>query len=259
MALPTASSFEAVTGQGVKAQVKGRTILMGNLSLMEDQKIAMEEMKARVEELGNKGKTVIYIARDGRLVGLIAVADAPRPTSREAVQRLKALGVESVMLTGDNWATARRISIDLGIEKVFAEVRPDQKVNKVKEIQKEGKPVAMVGDGINDAPALVQADVGIAIGAGTDVALESADVVLMHSDPLDVIKVIAISKATRRKMMENLWYAAGYNLIAFPIAGGVLYPSIGLLLRPEIAALTMAGSTLLVTINALMLNRTKLD
>ena len=202
---------------------------------------------------------MIYIARDGRLVGLIAVADAPRPTSREAVQRLKALGVESVMLTGDNWATARRISIDLGIEKVFAEVRPDQKVNKVKEIQKEGKLVAMVGDGINDAPALVQADVGIAIGAGTDVALESADIVLMHSDPLDVIKVIVISKATRRKMMENLWYAAGYNLIAFPIAGGVLYPSIGLLLRPEIAALTMAGSTLLVTINALMLNRTKLD
>lgn len=228
MAMPTASSFEAVTGQGVKAQVEGRTILMGNLSLMEDQKIAMKEMKARAEELGNEGKTMIYIARDGRLVGLIAVADAPRPTSREAVQRLKALGVESVMLTGDNWATARRISIDLGIEKVFAEVRPDQKVNKVKEIQKEGKLVAMVGDGINDTPALVQADVGIAIGAGTDVALESADIVLMHSDPLDVIKVIAISKATRRRMMENLWYAAGYNLIAFPIAGGVLYPSIGL-------------------------------
>ena len=215
----------------------------------------MKEMKARAEELGNEGKTVIYIARDGRLVGLIAVADAPRPTSREAVQRLKALGVESIMLTDDNWATARRISIDLGIEKVFAEVRPDQKVNKVKEIQKEGKLVAMVGDGINDTPALVQADVGIAIGAGMNVALESADIVLMHSDPLDVIKVIAISKATRRKMMENLWYAAGYNLIAFPIAGGVLYPSIGLwLLRPEIAALTMAGSTLLVTINALLLN-----
>ena len=151
------------------------------------------------------------------------------------------------------------LAADLGIEKVFAEVRPDRKVEKVKEIQQEGKLVAMVGDGVNDAPALVQADVGIAIGAGTDVALESADVVLMRSDPLDVIKVIAISKATRRKMIENLWYAAGYNLIAFPIAAGALYPSIGLLLRPEIAALTMAGSTLLVTINALMLSRTKLD
>lgn len=259
MALPTVSSFKALAGQGVKAQVEGNTILMGNLSLMEDQKIAMEEMKARAEELGNEGKTVIYIARDGKLVGLIAVADASRPTSREAIQRLKALGIESIMLTGDNWATAKRITTDLGIEKFFAEVRPAQKVDKVKEIQQESKLVAMVGDGVNDAPALVQADVGIAIGAGTDVALESADVVLMRSDPLDVIKVIAISKATRRKMIENLWYAAGYNLIAFPIAGGVLYPSIGLLLRPEIAAFTMAGSTLLVTINALMLNRTKLD
>lgn len=257
--LPAVSNFESITGQGVKALVESRIILIGNLSLMEDQKISMENMKVRAEELGNEGKTVIYIARDSRLIGLIAVADAPRPTSRETVQRLKALGIESIMLTGDNWDTARRITKDLGIEKLFAEVRPAQKADKVKEIQQEGKIVAMVGDGINDAPALVQADVGIAIGAGTDVALESADVVLMHSDPLDVIKVIAISKATRRKMIENLWYAAGYNLIAFPIAGGALYPSIGLLLRPEIAALTMAGSTLLVTINALLLNRTKLD
>jgi Cu2+-exporting ATPase len=259
MVLPTASRFEAITGQGVTAQVEDRSILMGNFSLMKDQKIDIEKMKSRAEEIGSEGKTVIYIARDSRLVGLIAVADAPRPTSRETVQRLKVLGVESVMLTGDNWATARRITADLGIEKVFAEVRPDQKVEKVKEIQQEGKLVAMVGDGINDAPALVQADVGIAIGAGTDVALESADVVLMRSDPLDVIKVIAMSKATRRKMIENLWYAAGYNIIAFPIAAGVLYPSIGLLLRPEIAAFTMAGSTVLVTINALMLSRTKLD
>ncbi|MDY9928007.1 copper-translocating P-type ATPase [Methanosarcina sp.] len=259
IALPAVSKFESITGQGVKAQVEGRTILIGNLSLMEDQKIAMENMKVRAEELGNEGKTVIYIARDSRLIGLIAVADAPRPTSRETVQKLKSLGIESIMLTGDNWDTARRITTDLGIEKLFAEVRPAQKADKVKEIQQEGKLVAMVGDGINDAPALVQADVGIAIGAGTDVALESADVVLMHSDPLDVIKVIAISKATRRKMIENLWYAAGYNIIAFPIAGGVLYPSIGLLLRPEIAAFTMAGSTVLVTINALMLNRIKLD
>ena len=259
MVLPTASRFEAITGQGVTAQVEDRSILMGNFSLMKDQKIDIEKMKSRAEEIGSEGKTVIYIARDSRLVGLIAVADAPRPTSRETVQRLKVLGVESVMLTGDNWATARRITADLGIEKVFAEAQPDQKVEKVKEIQQEGKLVAMVGDGINDAPALVQADVGIAIGAGTDVALESADVVLMRSDPLDVIKVIAMSKATRRKMIENLWYAAGYNIIAFPIAAGVLYPSIGLLLRPEIAAFTMAGSTVLVTINALMLSRTKLD
>lgn len=259
MTRPEVSRFEAITGQGVTAQVEDKNIIMGNFSLMIARKIDIENIRSRAEEMGNEGKTVVYVSRDNKLIGLIAVADAPRPTSREAIQRLKALGVESIMLTGDNWATARRITKDLGIEKVFAEVRPDQKVEKVKEVQQEGKLVAMVGDGINDAPALVQADVGIAIGAGTDVALESADVVLMHSDPLDVIKVIAMSKATRRKMIENLWYAAGYNIIAFPIAAGVLYPSIGLLLRPEIAAFTMAGSTLLVTINALLLNRTSLD
>lgn len=161
------------------------------------------------------------------------------------------------MLTGDNLEIAQRIGSEIGIEKIFAQVLPSQKVEKIKEVQQEGKLMAMVGDGINDAPTLVQSDVGIAIGAGTDVALESADVVLMPSDPLDVVKVIAISKATRRKMIENLWYAAGYNIVAFPIAAGVLYPIIGLLLRPEIAAFTMAGSTVLVTLNALLLNRTR--
>jgi len=191
------------------------------------------------------------------LIGLIAVADALRPTSRETVQSLKKLGIESIMLTGDNLETAQRIGSEIGIEKIFAQVLPSQKVEKIKEVQQEGKLVAMVGDGINDAPTLVQSDVGIAIGAGTDVALESADVVLMPSDPLDVVKVIAISKATRRKMIENLWYAAGYNIVAFPIVAGVLYPIIGLLLRPKIAAFTMAGSTVLVTLNALLLNRTR--
>lgn len=191
------------------------------------------------------------------MIGLIAVADALRPTSRETVQSLKKLGIESIMLTGDNLETAQCIGSEIGIEKIFAQVLPSQKVEKIKEVQQEGKLVAMVGDGINDALTLVQSDVGIAIGAGTDVALESADVVLMPSDPLDVVKVIAISKATRRKMIENLWYAAGYNIVAFPIAAGVLYPIIGLLLRPEIAAFTMAGSTVLVTLNALLLNRTR--
>ncbi len=171
-------------------------------------------------------------------------------TSKKARNRI-------IMLTGDNLEIAQRIGSEIGIEKIFAQVLPSQKVEKIKEVQQEGKLVAMVGDGINDAPTLVQSDVGIAIGAGTDVALESADVVLMPSDPLDVVKVIAISKATRRKMIENLWYAAGYNIVAFPIAAGVLYPIIGLLLRPEIAAFTMAGSTVLVTLNALLLNRTR--
>jgi Cu2+-exporting ATPase len=163
------------------------------------------------------------------------------------------------MLTGDNRATAERIANELGIKTVFAEVLPGQKADKVKELQSSGKLVAMVGDGINDAPALAQADVGIAIGAGADVAMETADVVLMKSDPFDVIGVITLSRATLRKMHQNLWWAAGYNTIAFPIAAGLFYPWFGLVLRPEIAALSMSGSSLLVAINALLLKRTKLE
>lgn len=256
---PNVSGFEAVPGQGAKARVDDSVVLVGNLRLMEAQNVAMAGMKEKALELESEGRTVVYIARDGRMAGLVAVADALRPTSREAIQRLKERGVEPIMLTGDNWATARRVASELGIEKIFAEVLPAQKVDKIKEVQGEGKLVAMVGDGINDAPALVQSDVGVAIGAGTDVALESADVVLMRSDPLDVARTITISKATRRKMTENLWYAAGYNVIAFPIAAGVFYPTIGLLLRPEIAAFTMAGSSVLVTINALLLGRTPVE
>ena len=259
MRLPAVSGFEAIPGHGARAQADGRTVLVGNLRLMQTRSVSMDGMVQRADDLASEGRTVIYVARDGQIAGLIAVADAPRPTSKESVRRLKERGIEVIMLTGDNWATARRIAADLGIEKIFAEVLPAQKVGKVKEVQREGKLVAMVGDGINDAPALVQSDVGIAIGAGTDVALESADVVLMRSDPLDVARVITISAATRRKMIENLWYAAGYNIVAFPIAGGVFYPLIGLLLRPEIAAFTMAGSSVLVTVNALLLQRTPVD
>jgi Cu2+-exporting ATPase len=226
---------------------------------METRQVALNGLRERAAELAGGGMTVIYVARGNLLAGLIAAADALRPTSRDAVRRLKALGIEVVLLTGDNWATARRIAADLGIDQAYAEVLPAQKVDKVREVQREGRKVAMVGDGINDAPALVQADLGIAIGAGTDVALESADVVLMHSDPLDVARAIAISGATRRKMVENLWYAAGYNVVAFPTAAGVFYPLIGLLLRPEIAAFTMAGSSALVPLNALLLQRTPVD
>jgi Cu2+-exporting ATPase len=201
---------------------------------------------------------VIYAAVDGHPAGLIAIADAIRPTSRQAVEELGKLGVQVAMLTGDNHATAHRIAGELGIETIFAEVLPGQKADKVKELQDQGKQVAMVGDGINDAPALAQADVGIAIGAGTDVAMETADVVLMKSDPFDVIGAIALSRATVRKMRQNLFWAVGYNTVAIPIAAGVFYPSFGLLLRPEIAALSMAGSSLLVAINALLLKRTRL-
>jgi Cu2+-exporting ATPase len=167
--------------------------------------------------------------------------------------------VQVAMLTGDNRATAERIAGELGIKTVFAEVLPVQKADKVKELQSQGQLVAMVGDGINDAPALAQADVGIAIGAGTDVAMETADVVLMKSDPFDVIGAITLSRATLRKMHQNLWWAAGYNTIAFPIAAGLFYPAFGLVLRPEIAAISMSGSSLLVAINALMLKRTRLE
>jgi Cu2+-exporting ATPase len=201
---------------------------------------------------------VVYAAVDGRLAGIIAIADAIRPTSRSAVEELHRLGIEVAMLSGDNRATAERIAGELGIRTVFAEVLPEQKVDTVKALQQRGQRVAMVGDGINDAPALAQADVGIAIGAGTDVAMETADVVLMKSDPFDVIGAVALSRATVRKMRQNLVWAAGYNTVAFPIAAGVFYPAFGLLLRPEIAALSMAGSSLLVAINALLLKRTRL-
>src|ERR671924_343410 len=196
--------------------------------------------------MAGAGRTVVHVAVEGRPAGLIAVADAPRETASEAVAALTELGIRPVMLTGDNRQTAERIATELGIEEVLAEVLPADKAAKVSELQARGRRVAMVGDGINDAPALAQADVGIAIGAGADVAIETADVVLMKSDPAGVIGAIALSRATVRKMRQNLWWAVGYNTVAFPIAAGVFYPSLGLLLRPEIAALSMAGSSLLV-------------
>jgi P-type Cu2+ transporter len=198
---------------------------------------------------------VVHVARAGRLIGLIAIADAPRPTAAATVGKLRERGVQVAMLTGDNLGTAQRIARELGIDFVLADVLPGQKANKIRELQAQGKKIGMVGDGINDAPALTQADVGFAIGAGTDVAIESADVVLMKSDPYDVVGAVALSHATLRKMHQNLWWAVGYNVIAFPLAAGILYP---ILISPEIAAFAMSGSTLIVAINALMLKRTRL-
>ena len=253
------SGFEAIPGHGLKATVAGKTLLVGNRKLMRDNNISMDGMAERAASLEGAGRTVIYSAVDGKFAGLIAIADAVRPNAKQAVEKLTAMGVQVAMLTGDNRATAERIAGELGIKTVFAEVLPGQKAEKVKELQSQGKLVAMVGDGINDAPALAQADVGIAIGAGTDVAMEAADVVLMKSDPFDVIGAITLSRATLRKMHQNLWWAAGYNIIAFPIAAGLFYPAFGLVLRPEIAAISMSGSSLLVAINALMLKNTKLE
>jgi Cu2+-exporting ATPase len=252
------TGFEAIPGHGLRATVDGRTVLVGNRKLMRDNQIELDSLGERAATLEGAGRTVVYAAVDDTASGIIAIADAIRPTSKQTVEELRRLGVQVAMLTGDNRATAERIAGELGMDTVFAEVLPGQKADKVKELQSQGKRVAMVGDGINDAPALAQADVGIAIGAGTDVAMETADVVLMKSDPFDVIGAITLSRATVRKMRQNLWWAAGYNILAFPIAAGVFYPSFGLLLSPEIAALSMSGSSLIVALNALLLKRTRL-
>lgn len=264
-------NFDSIPGHGAKAEVKGKAILVGNRSLMSDNNIAFDGLATSADSLEGAGRTVVYAAVDTKLAGLIAIADTPRPTSKETVAKLRSLGIQVAMLTGDNRGTAERIAQDLGIDTVFAEVLPGQKAEKVKELQVggHGRPptpgirnapllVAMVGDGVNDAPALAQADVGIAIGAGTDVALEAADIVLMKSDPFDVVKALALSKATVGKMQQNLWWAAGYNTIAFPIAAGVFYPALGLILRPEFGAIAMSGSSLIVAVNALLLRYTKL-
>jgi Cu2+-exporting ATPase len=259
LALEAVEGFDAIPGHGLKANVAGRHLLVGNRKLMRDNNIALDGLGDHAASLEGAGRTVIYAAIDGQFAGLIAISDAVRTNAKVAVEKLTAMGVQVAMLTGDNRATAERIAGELGIQTVFAEVLPGQKADKVKELQSQGKLVAMVGDGINDAPALAQADVGIAIGAGTDVAMETADVVLMKSDPFDVIGAITLSRATLRKMHQNLWWAAGYNTIAFPIAAGLFYPAFGLVLRPEIAALSMSGSSLLVAINALLLKRTRLE
>ncbi|MCB0262796.1 MAG: heavy metal translocating P-type ATPase [Calditrichia bacterium] len=257
--LSPAEGFEAIPGHGMKASVEGRKILAGNRKLMKDQNISWEDFKLKAEELEGGGETVIYVAVDGKFAGLVAIADAVRPGAAAAVNALHDLGIEVAMLTGDNRGTAERVAKELGIDTVFAEVLPEQKQDKVKELQEQGKFVAMVGDGINDAPALAQAEVGIAIGAGTDVAVETADVVLMKSDPLDVRNVIAISRATLRKMKQNLLWAVAYNMIAIPIAAGILYPFWQVTLRPEIGAIAMSGSSIIVAINALMLKRLNLE
>ncbi|MFN4142118.1 heavy metal translocating P-type ATPase [Aestuariivirga sp.] len=255
LAIPASADFANVEGQGARALVEGQEVLAGSARFMTDQKVGWAGMEPMSNELQGAGRTVVHVARSGKLLGLIAIADAVRPTSRTAIESLRARGVKVVMLTGDNAGTAGRIGKDLGIDVVLADVLPGQKADKVKELQAQGWRVGMVGDGVNDAPALTQADVGFAIGAGTDVAMESADVVLMKSDPFDVVRAITISRATLRKMHQNLWWAVGYNALAFPVAAGVFYP---FTLSPEMAAMSMSGSTVIVAVNALMLRRTQL-
>jgi Cu2+-exporting ATPase len=254
----SASDFENVPGHGALATVDGHRVAVGNGRLMARENIGLDELVGRRDAMAAEGRTVVVVAIDGHAAGLVGISDAPRPTAKTAVEALQQQGIDVVMLTGDNRATAKRIAGELGIREVMAEILPADKASKIAELQRAGKKVAMVGDGVNDAPALAQADLGIAIGAGTDVAIETADVVLMRSDPLDVSAAITIGRATLRKMRQNLGWAVGYNAIAIPIAAGIFEPRFGLVLRPEIAALSMSGSSLLVAVNALLLRRLKL-
>ncbi len=253
-----ARDFESVPGHGAIAVVDGHRIVVGNRRIMEREGAELGPLASRRDELAAGGRTVVVAAVDGRVAGLIGIADAPRETSAAAVAALHDLGVEVVMLTGDNEQTAQRIAKELAIDTVIAEVLPTDKAGTIIELQRSGRKVAMVGDGVNDAPALAQADLGIAIGAGTDVAIETADIVLMRSDPMDVPAALHIGRGTLRKMRQNLGWAIGYNAIALPIAAGVFEPAFGLVLRPEIAALSMSGSSVIVAVNALMLKRLRM-
>jgi Cu2+-exporting ATPase len=254
---PRADAFEAVPGHGAIATVEGRRLAIGNARLLAREGVALDGLAARAAELAGEGRTTVQVAIDGRAAAVVAIADAPRDTAAEAVRALKELGVRPVMLSGDARTTAERVAAEVGIEEVIAEVLPADKAAKVAELQRQGRTVAMVGDGVNDAPALAQADVGIAIGTGTDVAVETADVVLMRSDPLDVATAITISRGTLRKMRQNLAWAVGYNSLALPIAGGVFEP-VGFVLRPEVGAISMSGSSVIVALNAVALKRLRL-
>ncbi|RDU22014.1 heavy metal translocating P-type ATPase [Anaerosacchariphilus polymeriproducens] len=250
-------NFEAIPGHGIQVELDGLHVLLGNKKLMDDQTISLEDLESRSDQLAAEGKTPMYIAIDQKIAGIIAVADIVKESSAKAIQKLQSMGLEVAMITGDNRKTAEAIAKQVGIDRVLAEVLPQDKSNEVKKLQEEGKMVAMVGDGINDAPALAQSDIGIAIGSGTDVAMESADIVLMRSDLMDVPTAIKLSKSTIRNIKENLFWAFGYNVIGIPIAAGVLHIFGGPLLNPIFAAAAMSLSSVSVLANALRLKRFK--
>ncbi len=249
--------FESLTGRGIEAQMDGQTVLAGNRKMMEERNISLSALEEASDKLAEEGKTPMYIALNGKLSGIVAVADVVKQSSRDAIRELHNMGIEVAMITGDNKKTASAIARQVGIDQVLAEVLPQDKSNEVKKLQAQGRKVAMVGDGINDAPALAQADIGIAIGSGTDVAMESADIVLMRSDLMDVPTAILLSKKTIRNIKQNLFWAFGYNVIGIPIAAGVLYLFGGPLLNPIFAAAAMSLSSVSVLTNALRLKRFK--
>ncbi len=246
-----ADSFQAVPGQGVEAQLDGKAVLLGNRKLMAERDVALDGLLPEAERLEGEGKTVMFVAADGRTMGLVAVADTLKETSARAVRELKRLGMEVAMITGDNRRTAEAVGRQLGIDRVLAEVLPQDKAVEVRKLQGEGKTVAMVGDGINDAPALAQADAGMAIGSGTDVAKETGNVILIRDDILDVVAAVQVARSTMRLVKQNLFWAFGYNAAAIPLGAGILYPFVAQVVSPELAALLMATSSLSVTMNTL--------
>ncbi len=245
-------------GKGMEGVVEGARTLLGNGALLDEAGVDTGRLADKAADLAARGRSLVWVASGGEVVGVIGITDAIRPTSAEAIEELKAMGIEPVLMSGDLRETAERVAKSVGIARVLAEVRPEQKAEQVKTLQGEGRFVAMVGDGVNDAPALAQADIGIAIGSGTDVAVAAAQVVLMRSDPADIARAIRLSKATVRKMKQNLAWASVYNLLAIPVAAGVFYNSLGWSLRPEVSALLMSASSIIVAVNAVSLRRAKI-
>lgn len=252
-------NFMSLAGHGIEAHVDGKPVSIGTRKLLALRNVSLGNIEEGAKLLEAEGKTLVFISIDKRAAGVIAVTDPIKETAEQAISGMRRLGIEVALISGDNRKTVEVIGKKLGIERLFAEVFPEDKARYVESLQKEGKFVAMVGDGINDAPALAIADVGIAIGAGTDVAIETAKVVLMKSDPLDILRAITLSKATVRKMKQNLFWASIYNILAIPVAGGILYPSFGIMLRPEFAALLMSASSIIVATNAVLLKRVEKD
>ena len=249
--------FEGIPGHGIEVRIDGKVLLAGNRKLMKDRGISLDVLEGASDKLAHQGKTPMYIAIDQQIAGIIAVADTVKENSRKAIQKLQRMGIEVAMITGDNKGTAMAIARQVGIDRVLSEVLPEDKANEVKKLQAEGKKVAMVGDGINDAPALAQADIGIAIGSGTDVAIESADIVLMRSDLMDVPTAVELSKSTIRNIKQNLFWAFAYNVMGIPFAMGIVYLLGGPLLNPILAGAAMSLSSVSVLVNALRLKRFK--
>jgi Cu+-exporting ATPase len=253
--LPDPEAFESLAGRGVVARVEGKEILLGNRALMAENSVESRSFEDKIQELESYGKTVMLMSVDRKLVGLIAVADTLKEDAAEAIRNLHQMGIETIMITGDNRRTAQAIARRVGIEKVLAEVLPEDKAEELRRLQANGQVVAMVGDGINDAPALAQSDVGIALGSGTDIAMETGTVVLVRGDLAGVVEALKLSRYTIRKIRENLFWAFFYNVAGIPIAAGVLYPVFGLLLDPVIAAAAMGFSSVSVVTNSLLMSR----